>query len=168
MFRILHVFSQFLNLTFIFSHPRFPIPQVKIQALWIPEAKLSGIPESGIPYTGQISCLRESLPKTGRLRFGSENQFLKILPMNLSWFKSNWNLIKFWKIIPNNFFSGGKSLQRPTAKFLQWQRVKIAHIAKFTTSKSFYFHRLFSLPRIKMVLKRCKAHNFGPSKATHI
>ena len=34
--------------------------------------------------------------------------------------------------------------------------------------KVLHFQRLFSLPRIKLVLKWCKAHNFGPSKATHI
>ena len=31
--------------------------------------------------------------------------------------------------------------------------------------KVFHFHRLFSLPRIKMVLKRCKAHNFWSFKS---
>ena len=65
-------------------------------------------------------------------------------------------------------FSGGKSLQRPEAKFLQWQRVKIAHVVDFTTSKFFTFNDCFSLPRTKLVLKCCKAHNFGPPKATHI
>ena len=73
--------SGFLELCSGFQHPRFRIPQVKIPALWIPEAKISRIPKSGIPYTGQISCLRESLPKTGRLRFGSENQIsFKLCP----------------------------------------------------------------------------------------
>ena len=70
--------SEFLELCSRFQSPRFLILQVKIPALWIPE--ISRLLKSVFPYAGQISCLRESLPKTGRLRFGSENQF----PLNFA------------------------------------------------------------------------------------
>ena len=67
--------SGFLELCSGFQSPRLRFLQVKIPALWIQEAKISRFLKSVFPYAGQISCLRESLPKTGRLRFGSENQF---------------------------------------------------------------------------------------------
>ena len=38
---------------------KIPDPQVEIPAFWIPEAKICGIPKSGIRYTGKISCFRE-------------------------------------------------------------------------------------------------------------
>ena len=54
--------------------------------------------------------------------------------------------------IPKWNFSGGKSLQRLAAKFLQWQRVKIAHYCRVHHFKVFRFQRFFSLSRIKLVL----------------
>ena len=53
-------------------------------------------------------------------------------------------------------FLGWKSAQRLAANFLQWQRVKIDHIAVFTTSKFFTFSDFFHFPGLNWSLKDVK------------
>ena len=75
--------------------------------------------------------------------------------MNIYWSKSNWNGISFWKYFKIRF-SGRKLLQRPAANFLQWRRVKIEHIAEFTTSKFFTFNDFFHFSGLNWSLNDVK------------
>ena len=115
----------------------------------------------------KYSLLRESLSKTGPLRFGSENQFPLTLPMNISWSKSNWKGISFWKYFKMKFL-GTKIDSAPGGHFFALTKSKNSAYCRVYNFKVFRFQRFFPLLRFKLVLKRCKAHNFEPSKATHI
>ena len=75
--------------------------------------------------------------------------------MNISWSKSNWNGISFWKYFKMKFLRR-KSFQRPAANFLHWRITKIARIAEFTTSKFFTFNDLFHFPGLNWSLKEVK------------
>ena len=111
--------------------------------------------------------LRESLPKTGPLRFASESRFPFNLPMNICWSKSNWNGISFWKYFKIRFF-GTKMASAPSGQFFAVEKSKNRAYCRVYHFKVFHLQWFFSLPRFKLVLKRCKAHNFEPSKATHV
>ena len=59
--------------------------------------------------------------------------------------------------ISKHKFSGGKSLQRPSAKFFAVTKIKIARIAEFTTSKFFTFNGSFHFIGLNWFLK-CAKH----------
>ena len=53
--------SRFLELYSGFQSPGFGIPQANFPRFWIPQAKLSWIPESGFRHIGQpLACSRRS------------------------------------------------------------------------------------------------------------
>ena len=83
--------------------------------------------------------------------------------MNISWSKSNWKGISFWKYFKMKFLRR-KSLQRPAANFLHWRVVKIARIAEFTTSKLFTFNDFFHFPGLNWSLKGVKHTIFSLQK----
>ena len=75
--------------------------------------------------------------------------------MNLSWSKSNWNGISFWKYFKIKFF-GRKISSARGGRILQWQGVKIAHIAEFTTSKFCTFNDFFHFLGLNWSFKHVK------------
>ena len=83
--------------------------------------------------------------------------------------KVNWNRISFWKYFKIKFF-GRKITSAPHGQIFAVTKSKNSAYCWVHHFKVLYFQRFFffSLPRIKSVLKWCKAHNFGPSKAFHI
>ena len=60
-----------------------------------------------------------------------------------------------------------KITSAPAAKYLQRQRVKIAHIVEFTTSKFCTFNDFFHFLGLSWSLNDVK-NNFGPSKGADI
>ena len=84
--------------------------------------------------------------------------------MIISWSKSNWNGISFWKYFKIKFF-GTKIASAPGGQFFALTKSKNSAYCRVYHFKVFRFQQFFSLLRLKLVLKRCKAHNFEPSKA---
>ena len=109
------------------------------------------------PYSERVS-------KTGPLRFGSENQFPLNFAHDYILVQSNWNGISFWKYFKIKFF-GTKIASAPGGQFFALTKSKNSAYCRVYHFKVFRFQQFFSLLRLKLVLKRCKAHNFEPSKA---
>ena len=72
--------------------------------------------------------------------------FLHTLPMNVSWSKSIWNRVSFWKFSKTKFF-GRKITSAPSGQIFAMTKSKNS---AFSSPLSTIF---FSLPRIRLVLK---------------
>ena len=99
------------------------------------------------------------------VRFGSKNQFPLNFAMNISLSKSDWNHMSFWKYFKIKCF-GRKITSAPGGHILAVTKSKNSACCRVHHFQVLHFQRFFSLPRIKLVVKWCKAHNFGPSKVT--
>ena len=72
------------------------------------------------------------------------------------------NWFFFFDVAYSNRFSPfTRKRERPLAKSLQWQRVKIAHIVEFATSKFFTLNDFLHFLGLKWSLNDVKHTNFG-------